>query len=232
MNKNIENNPTDDAMLDRLVDGQLSDEQRHELLASLDDEPGGWRRCALAFLEAQCWKEALGKFVSEESSLPITAEKSEPLRSPWTGRIATLTAMAASFVLAMWIGWRVQNGNIVDPGNGRLGNIAQNAVPPPPSLNQSQPTKPWEVVTVSTSGSDGRPSTSFNVPARERKAVDKQWLESVPPPIPVEVREALARTGHEVKQHRELVPVPMKDGRKLVMPVDKVDVHYVGNGPY
>lgn len=230
MNKNIKNNPTDDALLDRLVDGQLSEEQRRELLTSLDNEPGGWRRCAMAFLEAQCWKEALGKFVAEESSLPITAEKSEPAR--WPGRIVTLTAMAASFVLAMWIGWRVQNGNVVDPGNGGLGNIAQNTAPTPSSLNQSPSTKPWEVVTVSAPGSDGRPGASFNVPARERETVDKQWLESVLPPIPAEVREALARTGHEVKQRREVVPVPMKDGRQLVMPVDKVDVRYVGNGPY
>jgi hypothetical protein len=43
----------DDVKLDRLVDGELSADEYRALVASLDEEPGGWRRCALAFLEAQ-----------------------------------------------------------------------------------------------------------------------------------------------------------------------------------
>ena len=43
----------DDILFDRLVDGELSSTERRQLIASLDDRPGGWRRCALAFVEAQ-----------------------------------------------------------------------------------------------------------------------------------------------------------------------------------
>ncbi len=81
-------------------------------------------------------------------------------------------------------------------------------------------------------GRNGQPGPSINLPAIERDRLDKDWMQSVPPAIPEKVREALARTGHEVQQRRELVPVQLKDGRQLVMPVDQVDVHYVGNGPY
>ncbi len=49
----------DDLRFDRLVDGELSDTERRQLLASLDDEPGGWRCCALAFLEAQTWRQTM-----------------------------------------------------------------------------------------------------------------------------------------------------------------------------
>jgi hypothetical protein len=28
------------------------------------------------------------------------------------------------------------------------------------------------------------------------------------------------------------VPLPMQDGRRLIVPVDEVDVHYVGNQTY
>ena len=45
--------PQDDHRFDLLADGELSEAQRRELLAGLDDEPGGWRQCATAFLEAQ-----------------------------------------------------------------------------------------------------------------------------------------------------------------------------------
>ena len=37
----------DEARFDRLVDGEISAADYKALLASLDDEPGGWRRLAL-----------------------------------------------------------------------------------------------------------------------------------------------------------------------------------------
>ena len=47
------------SQLDRLVDGELTEADRRELLLQLEHEPEGWRRCALAFLEAQCWEQEL-----------------------------------------------------------------------------------------------------------------------------------------------------------------------------
>jgi hypothetical protein len=41
-------NPAEDRLLDRLVDGELGEVERRELLLRLESEPGGWRRCALA----------------------------------------------------------------------------------------------------------------------------------------------------------------------------------------
>ena len=49
----------DDILFDRLVDGELSGGERRALLESLDARPQGWRRCALAFLEAQSWRKEL-----------------------------------------------------------------------------------------------------------------------------------------------------------------------------
>ena len=42
-----------DRLLDRLVDGELSENEYRRLLESFEETPGGWRRCALAFLEHQ-----------------------------------------------------------------------------------------------------------------------------------------------------------------------------------
>ena len=52
-------------VLDRLVDGELGADERRALLASLDDEPGAWRRCALACLEAQSWRWQLSRLAAE-----------------------------------------------------------------------------------------------------------------------------------------------------------------------
>ena len=52
---------TPEQQVDLLVDGELSEADRRALLLQLEHEPDGWRRCALAFLEAQCWKTELGQ---------------------------------------------------------------------------------------------------------------------------------------------------------------------------
>ena len=54
----------------------------------------------------------------------------------------------------------------------------------------------------------------------------------LPTQFPDDVLQALNRTGHSVEQHREMIPVPMSDGRRLIVPIDQVDVHYVGNETY
>ena len=71
---------TDDTRFDRLVDEELSEEERRELLGQLDDEPGGWRRCAIAFLEAQCWRQALGEMPSRRDSLTRCSADTGPQR--------------------------------------------------------------------------------------------------------------------------------------------------------
>ena len=88
------------------------------------------------------------------------------------------------------------------------------------------------MVTVSAPADGQQPRSAIEVPAVERENIDEQWRRSVPPAIPDNVLQALARTGHQIEQQREFVPVPLKDGRQLVVPVDRVKVHYVGNGPY
>lgn len=59
----------DDPRFDLLVDGELSDPERRRFLEQLDAEPGGWKRCALAFLEAQCWQQEVKALCSQEAHL-------------------------------------------------------------------------------------------------------------------------------------------------------------------
>ncbi|MDO5554611.1 MAG: hypothetical protein Q4G68_12710 [Planctomycetia bacterium] len=49
--------PEDRLAIDLLVDGELDEEARRELLLRLDSINGGWRVCAIAFLESQCFRD-------------------------------------------------------------------------------------------------------------------------------------------------------------------------------
>src|SRR5688500_12364420 len=57
--------------LDLLADGELGDDRRRELLSRLDEQPDGWRRCAMAFLEAQDWRREMPRAAREPTFVPI-----------------------------------------------------------------------------------------------------------------------------------------------------------------
>ena len=92
---------------DLLVDGELSEADRRALLLQLEHEPDGWRRCALAFLEAQCWKAELGQIAPpcerRSRRRPEPVSQAEPIgrRQSWRQYAATMLTIAASFLIAL-----------------------------------------------------------------------------------------------------------------------------------
>src|SRR5207253_643240 len=101
----------DERLLDHLVDGELADDERRELLMQLEKEPDGWRRCALAFLEAQTWRQALAPvacqawLTSSESASEVSHDpgyrgvdrpRSPSIRSRFWRPVARLAGLAAT----------------------------------------------------------------------------------------------------------------------------------------
>jgi len=133
--------------LDLLVDGELPEAERRRLLQSLDRQPDGWKRCALAFLEAQCWRleaEALAGEIApprKPSVMPTRQPSSVPQRKSgtknaidawrlWRGRwIGTAASLLVVFVVGMgvgrWLAW------------GSHGTQRQIARPAPPKKARS-----------------------------------------------------------------------------------------------
>ncbi|MFO0956895.1 MAG: hypothetical protein U0800_05435 [Isosphaeraceae bacterium] len=89
----------DDRTIDRLVDGELADDERRALLASLEQAPGEWRRVALAFLEEQSWRAEARNLAEFDG---FGAAEGRPGRSRrWWPRLA----IAAGWLLAFAGGW-------------------------------------------------------------------------------------------------------------------------------
>jgi hypothetical protein len=103
--------PVDDVFFDRIVDGVLTAVQLRAAVERLEREPGGWKRCALAFLEAQAWAESF-RALGESPNAPAL-EKAKPLvrssgaakpgRSGWM-RYAVAAGIAAVAFAAGWLG--------------------------------------------------------------------------------------------------------------------------------
>lgn len=228
--------PSEEELLDRLVDDELDDAQRRELLTALEQKPDGWRRCALAFLEAQCWRREFRQLASRKAEKAKTAEGERPAPAPRTppaprrshGWGATVLAMAASFLLALGLSYQMRFGSDNATNGPGAGDLADSSAR---SGQRSPADDPWRMVTLAGNDSSGNPQ-SVELPAREKRQLDPSWWQGQAIPMPPEMLQALKNSGHEVEQSRQLMPVPLRDGRKLVVPVDQVDVHYVGNPEY
>src|SRR5689334_18008262 len=92
--------------LGRLVDGELSPEEYRTLLVSLEEEPGGWRQCAMAFLEAQALSQELSQVLhspDESASARASADTVSRATATWD-KAGVLLAMAACFLVAFGLG--------------------------------------------------------------------------------------------------------------------------------
>ena len=90
---------------------------------------------------------------------------------------------------------------------------------------------PWRMVTVAAPGGSANAGTTLRVPAVECATSSiRSGRGACRSAIPDDVMRRWPARGTRSSSIAELVPVPLEDGRQLVMPVDQVKVHYVGNG--
>lgn len=244
----------DDRDLDRLVDGELDEDRRRQLLIELETQPDGWRRCALKFLESQAWGAAIAAEAAAQGRHAAVGGPTAPSQPAVVGGTATprarhrgphdlrpwlnALAMAACFLIALNIGlqWRDGSGTTTNAGRG-TGQQASNVAPPAAApdrgvASRGQASSDWQTVTLAVPDGVSGGTAQIQLPCRESDQLDEQWLQSLPGAISPEARRALERSGYQVRQHRQLVPLPLEDGRRLVVPVDQVELQFVGNEVY
>lgn len=194
----------DDAALDRLVEGELTETARRELLMQLDAMPDGWRRCALAFLEAQAWRTALSPMVVG-SALEMTAAVELKLNSAasvavcpqikserrrFVGRsIAWAACLCVGFVSGMI--WR---------GESQLST--------PQIVAKAEPSEVREADAVEPTSNP----TATQMPVADGK-------------FPEYVRTQLERRGYQIVQKPRLLPVEIEPGRTVFVPVSRMELH-------
>jgi hypothetical protein len=189
---------TDPEALDKLVDGELDEASRTALLRALDRTPDGWKRCALAFLEAQTWSATLR--IPTSDSAPATVRSSSvghgQLRRPFVRQLFAVAAMVLVAFSAGFVSRGTESSHPLASGNPAATVETEQAVPrgtepePLPRLTQAPP---------------------HTIPA-----------------VPERLRLQMERQGYQVTGDRKLVPVALSDGRRVAIPVDTVSYRYVG----
>jgi hypothetical protein len=222
-----------------LVDGELNDAERRELLLRLERSPDGWRWCAAAFLEAQAWRgeaKALVTAAAVSAGAPGLQPASLAAARPSgraSARIWMPAALAAGLLVATtWVFWN-GNPNLPIPG---AGSQAGNPSPSAPAqfagnpaaghdVNPADPAIPQNLQLVVNGGPEGR--RNVEVPLVDAAGMDEalfgQWSQALPP----EVIRMLEQNGHQVVRERRLVPFHLNDGRRGVVPMDQLEIRPV-----
>jgi len=238
-----------DETLDLLADGELSDEQYRQVLASLDDEPGGWRRCAIALLQAQAFRREIPAVMRDLPTIDTAGPPVRPVSRSPRGLWLAL-AMAASFLVAFGLG-AFYRGLVVpnhigavrvDPSPGGRDDAetpgpnsslvaGQPRHAPDLTDNSPLPMHEPEHVTVVVDRPDGSGAERIELPVVDVDQLDNRWIVRRNAP-PEEVIRILRRMGRQLRSQELLVPVDLRDGRRMVVPVEQFELVPVANPPY
>jgi hypothetical protein len=228
----------DESTFDRLVDGRLADEERRHLLASLDDRPGGWRACALAFLEAQAWRTDLRAMASERPAGALVLR--QPASTPAPVNQSTVRSavhwfgLAACVLVAFGLGtlWREDRTTPV---------VSTVETPPVDTQLVTRDDRQTQSVSAAPESSDaltlwvrdhtGRPQR-LHVPLVDAGAMDQQLGVRFRSGMPDSLRSQLRERGYDVFSTRRYAPLVLENGGSLVVPVEDTRIVPVSSEVY
>ncbi len=243
--------PDKQRLLDLLVDGELSEAQRREVLAWCESEPQGWRRCALAFLDAQSWSGVLGQMATERvvaergvatkginddplwaapAAGAATVERSRAVQPhSWFGSALALAAsVLVAFTLGLWARGEFSSSRsmLASGEHQALSTVADRGGAGSGALSSDRPEQgPRDKVRLVVGGPAGA-ADEIQLPLVDGRSAGDDWLRRQPA-MPFDVQQALERLGHRVRQQRQLVPFSLDDGRRVMVPIDQIDVQPV-----
>ncbi len=229
--------------LDKLVDGELTTEQYRVLLQTLDSTPDGWKRCATAFLEAQVWE---ADFAELPPALKSETVPAAPLALGF--RVSQVLNLAAAVLLAFGLGAIAHNWY-----QGRqtqsetFGGLAEHQ-PAEPSQDSLATTEPQLAAEPESPAADATRPALGNVEllmtaedgTTNRRRLPFYKLRDVPAHAlvgsdvhpPADVQSALDRLGLRFQRQRVFKPLLLEDGRRMVVPVEHVEIVPVSGPTY
>jgi hypothetical protein len=197
-------------LLDRLVDGDLQGDEYRRLLLDLEKQPDGWRQCALAFLQAQALRR---EFQSQRQphvvQRPLAA--TQPLASRRRRLVELLLAAAAGILIALPVG-------LLFP---RSSEVATMPVPGTSSeaVKDKEAASPEQIEQEEDAVEDWPPEYEW-VLSEEGSA------------FPAGLARALESVGTRVRRERGLLPLETRDGRRFMVPIERVELTPVSFAQY
>ncbi len=227
--------------IDRMVDGELSVEQQRVVLLACD-ENHEWRELALAYVEDQAWGHELRSLARDRGSPWNNAvaneqnaggrDRAEAARprfvpTPWHP-LSLAAAICVSLTLGFGLGWWGQIG--ADRLPPRVVATVDD-LPPAPSSVAAQAQLPYSSMKITVSDPAANELKQIDLPIVRASSWGDDWQSHLLSAVPESVVNELRGRGHEVTQHRWMIPVRLSDGQRVIVPVDYVNFEQ-GYGQY
>lgn len=241
----------DELMLQRCVDGELTDLERAELLTQLHEQGSAenWKTLALSFIEHQVFSKvftedsASGEMLSFHLARPATPGQT-PKEAPATPvhwlhrRVRPWFSIAASLAAGMLVG--VGGYFIMDKGDEGTASLANVATVSSPSSTQlqyegetageaagthaGQPPQHVPMVHVQLTGLGGGTTESVAIPVFS----PDQW-QAYPPiqpsvALPPELHQMLESRGLRLERQHQWYRARLHDGREVLVPTEIMHV--------
>jgi hypothetical protein len=230
-----ENRGVSEALLDRLVDGELEEQERRECLARLEADPAGWRRCALAFLEAQAWRSAIGD-LAEAAIEPRTSAVRTPLVHKRRSSAAShWIALAATALLAFTLGWRfgpkISDQTNIPKSYDAISTETRTGEGPVDQKDHPERAYYDEYDLATMFALEGRRGSITSAAADGAPGSAGAGMTRLSGPLDYS-QGALLRQGYSLERQQGFVPIGLEDGRQLAVPVEQVQVRFTGSHAY
>ncbi|HUS40433.1 MAG TPA: hypothetical protein VMX74_13355 [Pirellulales bacterium] len=232
--------------MDLLVDGEMEEEQRKQLLSALDYTPDGWRQLALAFVEAQTLRLELGAMIDQPEGVSIKENSIQgssvqraavtPRPSFWSRRAVVILATAASFLVALSLGLLLRPGKSPSGAGAMIASPVDQLNSEPIARSATRGSIP-AVVGQEVPPNDVERSVSVDddnlfLSVREGQTDEDVWSHVKTSALPPHIRKLLEQLGHRVEVRRTEVTRGLPDGRRVTVPVEEFDVQFVGDVEY
>ncbi|MEO1524785.1 MAG: hypothetical protein AAFX06_05080 [Planctomycetota bacterium] len=220
--------------IELLVEGELSPDQRRELVGELDSDPKRWREVAFAFMEQEKLRSAVRVAVAEDRTAArstgrpvVTSEASSNVPGGATFAVGRVLGLAALFLFMFTFGLAAGRQTAAFP---RI-----KTTEPAVAATGSEPVAMTPV--IAARGADDRGIVGYmhwesragvrRLPVFDGTA-SKQWLAENPPQIDSRLERLLARSGWQVRPARRLVSMQFDSGDTFTIPIDDLTYQYVG----
>lgn len=238
--------------IQRCVDGELSEEQHHELIRYLDNQTthSGWRLLAITYMEEQVFAcvfrdEPQTTFIAEMKELepsPSPQQISKPDKRDSFRYSGLMMTTALGLLLGLSF-----NGLQFAPREGQVVVDEMSDVPTPieseplplqnsqvfsetlrpspaPRMAQRHSQTPVRVV------NDASPyPNDLILPGMESLEVPATEMFYEEPMLPPEVRRHLESLGYAIERRARAYRVPLENGREVIVPSETIRVRYAND---
>ncbi|MEQ1906233.1 MAG: hypothetical protein ABL888_18760 [Pirellulaceae bacterium] len=216
-------------LIDLLVADELDESHRTRLIHWLEESPERWRKCGLAFLEAQIWQAsfheiATDKIVAIQPVVLQTAPKALT-RNNWVGAVVA-AGLVLAFVGGYWWPKSKTSGEIA-ARTTHVPSVADNQGDHELTLEDLEN----QMLSVDVfRASDSGPMQKIQVPIQAVK--NEATVADVNDDLPAEVRRHWESRGFRLKQGQRFLPAKLPDGQQVMLPINQIVADFIGKKVY